>query len=45
MAAKEVKVGSLAILKESRMNPDTSRGLYVNAGVCAQTWSIQLLKD
>ena len=45
MAAKELKVGSLAIPKESRMNPDTSRGLYVNAGVRAQARSIQLLKD
>ena len=27
------------------MNPDTSRGLYVNAGVRAQARSIQLLKD
>ena len=45
MATQELKVGSLATPNESKMNPDISRGFYMNAGVRAQARSIKLLRD
>ena len=40
-AAKGIKVGSLAIpLEDRRSNPDTSRGLYINASVRAQARAV-----
>ena len=41
-AAKEIKVGTLAIpLEERRTNPDTSWGLYVNGSVWELTRAVQ----
>ena len=44
--AKGIKVGSLAIpLEDRRQNPDTSRGLWVNAAVLAQARAVQSAKQ
>ena len=45
MSAKGVKVGTTALKKESRMNADTSMGLYANGAVRAQAKMVQQLKD
>ena len=45
-AAKGIKVGSLAIpVEDRRQNPDTSRGLWVNAAVLAQARAVQNAKQ
>ena len=45
-AAKGIKVGSLAIpVEDRRRNPDTSRGLWVNAAVLAQARAVQNAKQ
>ena len=43
--AKSQKIGSMALNKDSQMNPDTLRGLYVNAAVRAQATLVQESKD
>ena len=43
--ARKVKVGTMALPKNSRTNPDTSRGLFVNGAVRAKARMVQSLKD
>ena len=43
--ARQVKVGTMALPKHRRTNPDTSRGLFVSGGVRAKARMVQNLKD
>ena len=46
LVAKDTKVGKIAIPQEQRrQNPDTSRGLYVNAATRAQARAVQRAKE
>jgi hypothetical protein len=44
-AAKNIKIGSSEVQQESRMNPDSSRGLYVTAELRAKARAVQEAKD
>ena len=46
LAAKDTKVGKIVIpYEQRRQNPDTSRGLYVNAATRAQARAVQRAKE